>query len=319
MTATINNPSALSPAQSRQLLGALFALVFGVVLFVCVTAPALFHLLLMTGRRYEALTSLRNIPFETFLARYVVICFVIGLIPLARLIKTYWRAAFGLVQMERWGQAMWVGWRFGVLSVAAILFVAWAFGAYTWEPVSTTRLIGRLVVYGIGSFLIGVIEEVFFRGALFGALRQVIRWVPAAIATSVFFAAMHFISPEHPAGIAHAHWYSGFALLPHIFFRTSDLSHYWPFAINLFLVGLILCALYQRHGHVYYLIGLHAGWVIAMQAGRLLFELQPGLDSWFWGTSTNVARSWLATMMLSLMAVIACRISWKGVFSGGIK
>ncbi len=53
------------------------------------------------------------------------------------------------------------------------------------------NLTGRLLIFAMASLAAPFFEEVFFRGALFGALRQRFAWVPAALLSGVLFALLH--------------------------------------------------------------------------------------------------------------------------------
>jgi len=56
---------------------------------------------------------------------------------------------------------------------------------------SERNLTGRLLIFAMASIAAPVFEEIFFRGALFGALRARFRWVPAALLSGVVFALLH--------------------------------------------------------------------------------------------------------------------------------
>jgi membrane protease YdiL (CAAX protease family) len=86
--------------------------------------------------------------------------------------------------------------------------------------------IASFAVLGAGAVIVApVCEETFFRGFVFGALRAGWGALPAAVASSALFAAVHF-----DAG----------ALVP------------------IFILGLILCGLYVRTGSLYPGVFFHA-------------------------------------------------------------
>lgn len=95
--------------------------------------------------------------------------------------------------------------------------------------VGTTNLILTFVSLVI---LPPIVEEVVFRGFLFGGLRNKLHFIPAALITSAIFAIPH--SAESSQGIL------------------------WIAAIDTFSLSLVLCYLREKTGAVYAGIGLHA-------------------------------------------------------------
>lgn len=286
-----------------RLLNAVLLLLAGAFLLACLTASPIFNGLISLGRVVDALEGLRDVHFEEVISRLVLIYLVLGFYPAIRWAGATSLEPFGMAQDIPWKQAAGRGWLLGVGSVAALYALALMTGALIWSPDPWGRVAGRLAGYLVGGVLIGLVEEIFFRGALFGLLRRVVHWIPAAIAVSLFFSFVHFLRPESPGGIVYGEWHTGFALVPHMFFVTDRLEHYVPFAITLFLMSIVLCALYQRQGHLYLIVGLHAGWVLALQVGKFFVERGAGEWTGFFGTSTNLSRSWSALAMLGVMLV----------------
>jgi uncharacterized protein len=283
---------------------AYIALILCAVLLACLTAPPLFNLLLRVARTVPLLDSLRDATFEQVISRITLIYLILGGVVLHRWLRPVRWRTIGLPPLPSRWRIMRSGWFLAAATILPLLLLAWASGSYVWHPGSMARVVSRIVAYFAAGLLISCIEEVLFRGALFGSLRRRLHWLPAAILISLFFSLVHFFRPEFPAGIAHAHWDSGFRLLPHIFYRTTETAHYIPFSINLFLMSLGLCVLCYRMGHIYFIIGLHAGWVFCLQLGRVLFRnVHP--DHPLFGVSANISRSWSATLMLVLFLVYA--------------
>ncbi len=284
---------------------ALLLLMGGSVLGACVLAPPLFNGLLYLGRSIPVLDGWREVSFEALIARLVLVLLVLGFVPALRWARIRSLADIGLPRQSGRSGLILRGWALGIGTAGVILVIAWMVQAYTWAPVRWSRLIPRMLGYLAGGLLIGLIEEIFFRGGLFGLLRKQLPWALAAVLISIFFSAVHFLRPMHVEGVVHGHWYSGFSILPYAFYTLGERSAYFPYAFNLFLIGFVLCILYQRQGHLFFIIGLHAGWVVVLQAGRLLFEVNPDVDNWLFSLSGNLGRTWGATLMLLAMCVWA--------------
>src|SRR5690606_25091397 len=87
------------------------------------------------------------------------------------------------------------------------------------QPVDVVRILAAATVLGT---VVGVLEETLFRGALYTALARRGGLVAALAATSVLYAAVHFVKyPPWPAD-APVHWYTGFVLLSGSFRRLAD-------------------------------------------------------------------------------------------------
>lgn len=95
--------------------------------------------------------------------------------------------------------------------------------------VGTTNL---LLTFASLVILPPIVEEIMFRGFLYGGLRSKLHFIPAALITSVIFAVPH--SAESSQGIL------------------------WIAAIDTFSLSLVLCYLREKTGAVYAGIGLHA-------------------------------------------------------------
>ena len=114
--------------------------------------------------------------------------------------------------------------------------------------------------------VVALIEETFFRGALFGVLRRDMSWPVALVGLSLFFAVLHFLRPDPSVGrVQEVAWNSGLLLLPHLFWQFSHMDLLLGTLFTLFLMGCVLGFAVVRTGSLYLAVGLHAGWVFALK------------------------------------------------------
>ena len=229
-------------------------------------------------------------PFSRVLNRCVLVAALLFLVPALRVsgllpeLRTALRTSPGRLKSLALSVLL------GLLSMGLAYAVGWWLGGYRLSDDDAG--IGRLLMFLAGSVYIGLFEEAFFRGFVFGALRQRLGGMAGAIVASVFFSAVHFIQPSEgvPSG---GGWRAGLALLPHLF-GGFEPARDAAFAVTLFLMGLTLCRMYERDGHLWRAVGLHAGWVWAMQAGALVLDRNWAVMRDILGPSDYVAQGPLA-------------------------
>jgi len=143
-------------------------------------------------------------------------------------------------------------------------------------------LAGRVLEYAAGAAIIGLVEELFFRGILFRAMLRDWGVWPALIGSSAVFAVLHAISGGLRAGLGWQPWL-GFELLATYY--TVDGSP-WPdirLMVGLLLLGILLCLLYLRTGSLWAPIGLHAAVVYVTRLSKKIVERSPDFPEWFLG------------------------------------
>ncbi len=254
---------------------------------------------------YQLAPGLDGVRFERVASRTVQVLALLLVWPCMRWSGASTEIARGLrASRERFGRFR-DGFGLAAFSIALSYGVGYALGAYRPESEHYTRLL-PLVLLGFLStaFFVGWLEEIFFRVFFQGSLRT--RWPvwAAALLTSAVFSALHFFRPRVSPPITDPDWSSGFALLPHLFALFNP-ERDWYFAGTLFLMSLALALYYEREGHLYHVAGLHAGWVLMLQAGDHLFDRVPGrLDAWF-GQGDLISRAPVALLVIGLFVLHA--------------
>ena len=158
-------------------------------------------------------------------------------------------------------------------------------------PEMITALLGATATAAV----VALIEEVIFRGALFGILRKAWAWPAALAVSSAVYAAVHFL--QKAAAPQPIDWLSGIRLLPELFRIPPD--GLAPAFFTLLLAGAILALAYQRTGTLFMSIGLHAGWIFWLSAYRLLTQEAPGAARAIWG-SDKLIDGWPPLFILAL-------------------
>lgn len=118
----------------------------------------------------------------------------------------------------------------------------------------------------IPAIVVALLEEWLFRGVLYGVLMRRLNAVQTIIGLSLFFAAVHFLSP--PKGIAIADPRSalaGFEMLGLIGQKFLAASSFFGVFLTLFVVGTTLAYTRYKTGKLWLAIGLHAGWVFSLK------------------------------------------------------
>lgn len=208
--------------------------------------------------------ALRPFKFPKYFNRAVLVVALGLLVPFIRWLGLRRWTDLGLAENPRRFNDLALGLAVGSVglwSVAALLVLSGR--AELRESWPWTRIAGAAVTAAV----VACIEEIFFRGALFGVLRRAMSWPRALTVLSVFFAAVHFIKPN-PRALADApvQWWSGFALLPHAFSQFTQPALLLGGLTTLALVGWTLGFTVVRTRSLYWAIGLHAGWVFALRS-----------------------------------------------------
>jgi len=163
--------------------------------------------------------------------------------------------------------------------VAALALI---FGARQLDGGFAGRWRGKVPGIALTAAMVGALEELLFRGALFGALRRAHGWRTALFVSSAAFAIVHFFQTAESTGPVT--WSSGLALLPQMIRGFAQPAMLVPGLLALALAGAILALAFHHTGNLYFSIGLHAGWIFWLRFYVVMTDLRPGAPTWFWGT-----------------------------------
>lgn len=282
---------------------------FGVV-FVggALLAPWLYWLVEWGAAHMPALGELAASPFHRFVTRMWLGLALLGLLPLLRSLgMRSWRDV-GLTNpaAAAWGSLA-RGFALGFGSLAVVAVIALAAGARELKPDVTMgwlaiKLSGAALTAGV----LALIEEVLFRGALFGAIRRVSLESVALAVSSALYALVHFFGrPDPPAAV---NWASGLTLMPQMLRGLADVHQFVPGFFALTLAGLVLAMAYARTGTLFFSVGLHGGWIFWLKSYGLMTQANGAGGAWFWGTR-RLIDGWLTVGVLVFCLLLVSRIS----------
>lgn len=294
----------------RSLLIYLFVVFLGGALL----APQLYFLVQMAAFDFPGLKKLADNPFHRFVNRSLLILAVVGLWPLLRSLGIKSWRDLGLGN----GREMW-----GDLGLGGVLgFVSFAVAAgvclLATERDMVARdasVLGQILVQALFSALfVSVLEEIVFRGAIFGGLRRAMSWKSALVGSSFIYALVHFFStPRNPAEIT---WGSGIVILGQMLKGFTEFQSLIPALLNLVVAGMILGLAFEKTGKLYLCIGLHAGWIFwlksfgavtsypsrgSMEIGEELKAARRA-EAWLFG-SEKLIDGWAAGIVLVVLFV----------------
>lgn len=155
--------------------------------------------------------------------------------------------------------------------------------------------------YLAAGLLIGVLEETFFRGALFAAIRRRGTAASAIFWSALLYAAVHFLKP---GALSAGHAFDSVAagrMVLESFTDAADWRNLDSF-VALVLVGVFLGLVRERTGHIGWCIGLHAGWVFVIQVTRLLTDGNPDSPQSFLTGEYDGVIGWLAAGWLAVLS-----------------
>ena len=289
-------------------------LVYFLLVFVggALLAPWLYWLTLNLAAHRPSFEKLASNPFHRFVDRAFLGVAVLGLWPLWRSCRMLHRRDLGLTGRGRLLLDVACGFLLGFGSLASVALLAILFGGRSFNSAhSGSQLVGHVISAGLAAFIVAILEEILFRGTLFGILRKVQSWPTALVVSSAVYALVHFIRNSASPGAVN--WLSGLANLPKMF---QGGPHFIPAVFTLFMAGVTLALAYQRTGALFFSMGLHCGWIFWLKSYGFFTVEAPGANPSIWGTDMLID-GWLALPVLGCICWIVSRLKAAGEKPGG--
>jgi membrane protease YdiL (CAAX protease family) len=280
-------------------LRALVIYLVGVFVGGALLAPWLYRLAQVFSHLFP---HIAGAPFHRFVDRSLWILALAGLWPLLRALSATSLRDVGLVRPPGHWKKLFGGLLLGCVSLAAVAGLALGGGNRVFIPTATShKIVETIFSAATTAAIVAVLEEILFRGGVFGGLRKIFYWPLALALSSVIYALAHFL--QRPGFTGAVAWNSGLVLLPRLLGGFADFRELVPGFFNLTLAGALLGLAYQRTGNLYFSIGLHAGWIFWLRTYRALTAGVPRAAIWFWGTDKMID-GWLALTVLALTLAV---------------
>ncbi len=289
----------------RPLVAILLYLV-AVLLGGALLAPWVWHLAQWSASHSAAFQSLASAPFHRFVSRCFLVVAVLGLWPFLRIIGVRSIAAAGLsASVGRFG-AIGRGFAMGFTSLGIAAVIALVADARRLHvDFTAVQWISHLLNASLAAAAVGLFEELFFRGAIFGALRRAHSLGVAVAVSSGLYAMLHFFKRVEWTG--QVDWLSGLALLPRMMRGFGAVDELFPTVLALFLAGAILALAVERTGSLWLAIGLHAGWIWWLKGYALITVPVETAATAVWGTG-RLVDGWIAPLLLVVPLVWVWRM-----------
>ncbi len=168
-------------------------------------------------------------------------------------------------------------------------------------------LLRKTLEYAAAAVLIAMIEELFFRGLLFGSLRRERGLATAIVAGSLIFAVLHCISGSLRVAPG---WNPGIGIdLLNMYFTDSSGSVLPDLRLvsGLFLLGWLLAYLYLRTDSLWAPVGLHAAIVFFSKLMKKLLRRSEEIPEWLFGDSVFIVSGMVCWLLLLLALAFVAR------------
>ena len=256
----------------------------------------------------QHLSKVAHAPFPRYVNRSLMALALLGLWPLVKNLEFHSVAEMGIVRPRGQWKKLGGGFVLGFVSLAIVAGISFAFHARHLNHRATGSELFRRLLDAAGTAVVtAVLEEILFRGAVFGALRKVFHWTIALVLSSMIYAILHYLeTPQSPDVVT---WLSGLEVLPNMLRNLGNLHAVLPGFFNLTLAGMLLAWAYQRTGNLYFSVGLHIGWIFWVKAYGIVSAMTPTADRWLWGSGRMaIVNGWVALpiLFLTLLAFV-----WK--------
>jgi len=269
-------------------------------------APELYWLVQSAAQTFP---SLADAPFHRFVTRAILILALAGLWPLMRALGAKSTADLGIVKPTGQWKKLFAGLAVGFVSLAVVAAITIAFGARTCpDHFAAGKVASKLASAIATAAVIGSLEEILFRGGLFGGLQRVFDWRLSLIVSSAIYAIVHFFAPTRHEGAVV--WTSGLALLPQMLAGFGDLHALVPGFFNLTLAGALLVLAFQRTGNLYFPVGLHAGWIFWLKSYGAFTTETAQANMWLFGSKAMID-GWLACGVLVATLLVLPRLTFS--------
>lgn len=274
---------------------------FFLLLLACLVGGTLLAYPVVIGGLVDA-------PPHRIATRLTQLLILLVIWPVLRAVGLANRRALGLgTDWGTLGRALAVGWVGGVGILSLLSLSLYLLGVRLWDPagvVSLGALLSTATLALAAGLLIAVVEELFFRGALFSAIRRYGQTWEALLWSSLLYALIHFLKPQPLALPYLLDWSLSWSLFAGVFSGVS-LRESLDSLLALFLAGLLLAVVRERSGHIGYCIGIHAGWVYVIKLTRLLTDGNPSspyafLAGDYDGVIGYLAAAWLGFLLLAV-------------------
>jgi uncharacterized protein len=167
-----------------------------------------------------------------------------------------------------------------------------------------------LALKGLASgFVVALLEESFFRGAMQGALQRIgaTRW--ALFAVPLLYSAVHFLGKATSVPYEDVNAWSGFVVWQGLFSSFAEPLGILDAFVALYFVGLLLALVRLGWGDIAGCIGLHAGFVSVIAIFRRISTPAPESDWSFLVGSFDGLLGWWIAVLTALMCAALWRFS----------
>jgi membrane protease YdiL (CAAX protease family) len=274
------------------------ALFFGYLVCCLAAAAALAVPLVETGWL--------DYPPERIMGRLAQIFVLVGFWPLLKAMGLADRASLGYaVPRRELLRAVILGWVLGLLILLALAGTLYGLQVRVPDPDPGpwSFLVAKSAQALLGGLVIGLLEETFFRGALYAALRRRGGVASAAFWSALLYALLHVMKPGAlPPGVAFD-WSGAWSMVVGVFADAVQWRHL-DSLLALFAVGVFLALVRERTGHIGWCIGLHAGWVLVIQTTRRLTDADPDSSLAFLAGDYDGTIGWLSTAWIGLLTLV---------------
>jgi len=171
----------------------------------------------------------------------------------------------------------------GFFVLVLLMFLEVPLGARILKLNIKTKWPLQIVEYTCAAFIIGFLEEFFFRGMVFKKAKKV-SLTFAFIFTSSFYSIIHFLKAKHVVIGETATIKDSFRVIWGLLEPLGDPIGILPGFIGLFLFGMILSYAYHRTGSLYHSIGIHAGTVFFLKIDGFFLHINHDASALIYGT-----------------------------------
>jgi uncharacterized protein len=276
-----------------------FLLFLGLLVAALIVASAL------TYPAWLLVATISVEPVHRVMNRLAMLFAFIGLIYLTRRLGLSDRESTGYgMPRGRFIRQLGVGWLAGVLLMVPLVF--FLFGLDIREV--RTGFDGEWLPLILGAIVSGLtvafIEETFFRGVLFSAVRRTSGVITAVLAPSLLYAALHFLGGKLRVPSHEVTWSHGFVVLGRLFERYTQPLTFLDSFLALLVLGILLAIVRWRTGAIAACIGLHAAGVcvIAVLRKASVMDATAKYSEWV-GTYDGVI-GWAALIWFVVIGLI---------------